>query len=392
MATDGPPQGPRQEPEDVAIDVEGATVRFDMDRGVARVLDSVDVQIRRREVFGLVGESGSGKSMLASSMLDAVEDPGVLSGSVTYYPEEDEEGVPVLDLSPEALRRVRWEEISMVFQGALDSFNPTLNVRQHFHETLSAHDADREAGMARARELLSELHLDPENVLDSYPHELSGGMKQRGLIALSLVLEPEVLVMDEPTGALDLLMQRSILSLIKKLQRRYDLTIVIISHDLPMVANLADRIGVMYAFDLVEVGAAEDVIENPRHPYTRALLKAVPNLDTPLDEMRTIEGESPDPVNVPPGCSYAPRCPLADPSCEEGAIPYEERTENHRVKCIYADQSPEAVPLGFVGQDGESGADDSSAATDGGRTSNGDGHSVTGSGQGDDGSSEEGSR
>ncbi|MFB6151182.1 MAG: ATP-binding cassette domain-containing protein, partial [Haloarculaceae archaeon] len=123
--------------EDVVVDVEDATIRFDMDRGVARVLDQVDVAIRRHEIFGLVGESGSGKSMLASTMLDAVEDPGVLSGRVTYYPDEGETGVSVLDLSPERLRRLRWEEISMVFQGALDSFNPTLNVRQHFHETLS---------------------------------------------------------------------------------------------------------------------------------------------------------------------------------------------------------------------------------------------------------------
>lgn len=235
----------------------------------------------------------------------------------------------------------------MVFQGALDSFNPTLNVRQHFRETLSAHGADREAGMERARELLSELYLDPEGVLDSYPHELSGGMKQRALIALSLVLEPEVLVMDEPTGALDLLMQRSILGLIEKLKRRYDLTIVFISHDLPLVANLADRIGVMYAFDLAEVGPAEEIVGNPRHPYTRALLKAVPNLRTPFEEMAPIPGESPDPVAVPEGCSYAPRCPLADDMCRAAEPPYEQVGEDHRAKCIYTGEVPDAVPLEF---------------------------------------------
>ena len=332
---------------DVVIDIDGARVQFDMDRGVARVLDDVDVRIRRKEIFGIVGESGSGKSMLASSMLDAVEEPGVLTGEVTYYPEPGGEGVSILDLSPEELRRLRWEEIAMVFQGALDSFNPTLTVRQHFRETLSAHGADRGAGMERARELLSELYLDSEQVLDAYPHELSGGMKQRALIALALVLEPEVLVMDEPTGALDLLMQRSILSLIKKLQRRYDLTIVFVSHDLPLVANLADRIGVMYAFDLVEVGPAEDVIGDPRHPYTRALLKAVPNLQTPFDEMQTIGGESPDPVNVPEGCSYAPRCPLADGRCREREPPYEALSDEHRAKCFYTEEAPDAVPLQF---------------------------------------------
>ncbi|MFB6075207.1 MAG: ABC transporter ATP-binding protein [Haloarculaceae archaeon] len=350
--------------DDPVLEIEGATVQFDMDRGVARVLDDVDLTIRRQEIFGIVGESGSGKSMLAGSILDAVEDPGVLSGEVTYYPDADHDGVSILDLSPEQLRRVRWEEIAMVFQGALDSFNPTLNVRQHFQETLSAHDADRREGMERARELLSELYLDPDNVLDSYPHELSGGMKQRALIALALLLEPEVLVMDEPTAALDLLMQRSILSLIKKLQRRHDLTIVFISHDLPLVANLSDRVGVMYAFDAVEVGTADDVIGNPRHPYTRALLKAVPNLQTPLEEMQTIGGESPDPVNVPEGCSYAPRCPLADDRCRWEEPGFHRLSDEHRAKCIYTDVSPDAVPLEF----GRHGADGTTPAGEPTRT------------------------
>jgi len=332
--------------DDVVIEVENATVQFEMERGVARVLNGVDLAVRREEIFGLVGESGSGKSMLAASMLDAVEDPGVLSGSVTYYP-QGREPVDVLDLSREELRQVRWEDIAMVFQGALDSFNPTLRIRKHFLETLSAHDADREEGMARARQLLSDLYLEPEQVLSSYPHELSGGMRQRALIALALVLEPEVLVMDEPTGALDLLMQRSILSLIKKLQRKHELTILFISHDLPLVANLADRIGVMYPFDLIEVGRAEDVIESPAHPYTRALLRAVPNLETPYAEMRPIAGEAPDPVEVPEGCSYADRCPLADGHCREQHPPYDHLTDEHRVACYYPEESSEAIPLGI---------------------------------------------
>jgi oligopeptide/dipeptide ABC transporter ATP-binding protein len=330
--------------DDVVIEVENAAVQFEMDRGVARVLNGVDLAVRREEIFGLVGESGSGKSMLASSMLDAVEDPGVLTGSVTYYP-QGRGPIDVLDLSPEELRRVRWEDIAMVFQGALDSFNPTLRIRRHFLETLSAHDADRETGMARARELLSDLYLEPEQVLSSHPHELSGGMRQRALIALALLLEPEVLVMDEPTGALDLLMQRSILSLIKQLQQKYELTILFISHDLPLVANLADRIGVMYPFDLIEVGPAEDVIGAPRHPYTRALLTAVPNLETPYDEMRPIGGEAPDPVEVPEGCSYADRCPLADAQCRGAHPPFEYPTDEHRVACYYPEKSAEAVPL-----------------------------------------------
>jgi oligopeptide/dipeptide ABC transporter ATP-binding protein len=361
--------------KDHVVEIEDATVRFEMDRGVARVVDGVDLSLRRNEIFGLVGESGSGKSMLASTMLDAVEDPGVLTGDVTYYP-EGRDPTAVLDLSPSELRRLRWEDVSMVFQGALDSFNPTLNVRQHFQETLSAHDESREAGMDRARELLSELYLDPEKALGSYPHELSGGMKQRALIALALVLEPEVLVMDEPTGALDLLMQRSILGLIKKLQRRYDLTILFISHDLPLVANLADRIGVMYAGTLAEIGPAADVVERPAHPYTRALLKTVPSLTTPFEEMRPIEGEPPDPVETIQGCRYAPRCPLADEWCRGSEPPYEEVRPDHRAKCIHTEDAPEAVPLDAGpgpstgdGSTGEASTGDGStgeASTDGG--------------------------
>jgi len=340
--------------DDTIIEVSDATVAFEMERGAARVLDDVDATVNRKEILGLVGESGSGKSMLASSMLDAVEDPGQLTGEVTYYP-DDGEPISVLDLPAEELRQLRWEEIAMVFQGALDSFNPTQNIRQHFQETLSAHNANREEGMERARELLSELYLDPDQVLGSYPHELSGGMKQRALIALALLLDPDVLVMDEPTGALDLLMQRSILSLIKKLQREYELTIVFISHNLPLVANLADRIGVMYAFDLVEVGRAEDVIESPRHPYTRALLRAVPNLDMSFDEMQPIEGDAPDPVNVPPGCAYAARCPLADAECRAEKPPYEELSDTHRAKCIHTDEAPDAVPLAVNSMEAQSG-------------------------------------
>ncbi|MFB6229219.1 MAG: ABC transporter ATP-binding protein [Halobacteriales archaeon] len=340
--------------DDVVIEVENARVRFEMDRGVARVLNDVDLTVRREEIFGLVGESGSGKSMLAASMLDAVEDPGVLTGSVTYYP-EGREPIDVLDLSPEELRQVRWEDIAMVFQGALDSFNPTLRIRQHFLETLSAHDADRETGMERARQLLSDLYLEPEQVLSSYPHELSGGMRQRALIALALLLEPEVLVMDEPTGALDLLMQRSILSLIKKLQRKYELTILFISHDLPLVANIADRIGVMYPFDLIEVGPAEDIIGSPKHPYTRALLSSVPNLATPYDEIRPIEGEAPDAVDVSTGCSYADRCPLADARCREEHPPYDHLSGEHRVACYYPEESSEAVPLAVAASEDASG-------------------------------------
>ena len=333
------------------LEIENASVTYEMDRGTSRVLNDVSLDVKREEILGVVGESGSGKSMLAAAMLDAVEKPGRLSGEITYYPESGDP-VDVLSLSSSELKRLRWEEISMVFQGALSSFNPTMSIRGHFEETLDAHDADREVGMARARELLSDLYLDAERVLDAYPHELSGGMSQRALIALSLILEPNVLVMDEPTAALDLLMQRSILSLLSELQEKYELTVVFITHDLPLVAGLADRLAVLYAFEIAERGPTEEVIRNAAHPYTRSLLKAVPNLDASLETMRPIEGAAPDPVNIPEGCTYAPRCPLADEDCVATDPPMYDAGPSHEVACFHWERAAEVIPY-ELGGDGE---------------------------------------
>ncbi|MFB6219182.1 MAG: ABC transporter ATP-binding protein [Halobacteriaceae archaeon] len=327
---------------DTILEVRDMSVTFDMDRGVSRVVDTVSIDIEREEILGIVGESGSGKSMFASSLLDAVVEPGVTTGDVTFYP-EDGEPVEVLELSNKELRRMRWEDISMVFQGAMSSFNPTMNIRGHFKETLRAHNFNVEQGIERGKELLADLYLEPERVLDSYPHELSGGMKQRALIALSILLDPEVLVMDEPTAALDLLMQRSILSLIQNIKEKYDLTVIFITHDLPLVAGLADRLAVMYAFEFVEVGPANTILRDAAHPYARMLLASVPNLSTPLEQMRPIEGSSPDPVNVPEGCSYHPRCPVADEICETTDPELEPVGEDQAAACFYPDESRETV-------------------------------------------------
>lgn len=328
--------------DDIVLELRDVTVMFDMERGQSRVLDGVSMEINRDELLGIVGESGSGKSMFASALLDAVVKPGQTTGEIMYYP-QDGEPVDILSLNQNELKDVRWNDISMVFQGAMSSFNPTMKVKGHFEETIHAHRVSYSERMAHARQVLTDLYLDPDRVLNSYPHELSGGMKQRALIALSLLLEPEVLVMDEPTAALDLLMQRSILSLLAKLQQEYDLTVVFITHDLPLVASLADRLAVMYAFDFVEYGPSEEVIKNATHPYTRALLRSVPSVDAPLDEMRPIEGDAPDPVNVPAGCSYHPRCPLADETCRSTEPPFENVDENHETKCFYWEDSAETI-------------------------------------------------
>ncbi|MCG1003185.1 MULTISPECIES: ABC transporter ATP-binding protein [Halobacterium] len=331
--------------DDPIIEVEDTNVTFN--DGHTYVLDDANVSIDRHEVLGIVGESGSGKSMFASALMDAIPDPGVLSGKIHYHP-EDGETVDILELSDEELRQFRWEEVSMVFQGAMSSFNPTMKIGAHFEETLKAHDKSVSEGLEFARELLENLYLEPDRVLGAYPHELSGGMQQRALIALSMVLDPEVLVMDEPTAALDLLMQRSILSLLENLQEEYDLSIVFITHDLPLVASLADRMAIIYAFQFAEIGPRDDIIQNSGHPYTRKLLNATPNLDAPLSEMQPIEGEGPAPVNVPDGCRFHPRCPLATSECRTDDPPLVSHDGNeHRSACHHWEEAREEIPLNF---------------------------------------------
>ncbi|WP_416840229.1 ABC transporter ATP-binding protein [Haloferax sp. DFSO52] len=334
-----------RDPSDPIVEVRNVSVTYDLEHREAMVLDDVSIDLRRGEILGVVGESGSGKSMLANAMMDAVEEPGITTGDVRYYPESGGDPVNVLDLSDKELKELRWEEISMVFQGALSSFNPTMSIRGHFKETLEAHDYDVDEGMERARQILTDLYLDPDRVLDSYSHELSGGMSQRALIALSLILEPNVLLMDEPTAALDLLMQRSILSLLDDIKQKYDLSILFITHDLPLVAGLADRLAILYAFELAEVGPSEQIVRESQHPYTRALLKAVPNLDAPIETMKPIEGTAPNPAHAPDGCHYAPRCPLATEECHEEKPPWFDVADDQRTACFHHDDAEDAVPF-----------------------------------------------
>jgi len=329
--------GSVEDSDDVILEVRDASVTFGMKRGESKVLNDVDLDVRHEEIIGVVGESGSGKSMLASAMLDAVVDPGELSGEVVYHP-RDGDPVNVLEADRETLKRLRWEEISFVIQGAQSAFNPTMTVRTHFVETLRTHDYDIDEGLEHARELLGDLYLDADLVLESYPHELSGGMKQRALIALGLILDPNVLVMDEPTAALDLLMQRSIISLLYEIKEKYDLTLVFVTHDLPLVADIADRIAVMYAFDVVEIGPTDAILDDAAHPYTQALLDAVPDLSTEASEIRSIEGSSPDPVDIPKGCSYHPRCSLATEQCSAEDPPYYDVGTDHESACHYWDE------------------------------------------------------
>ena len=330
---------------DIVLKLEDVSVSFD--EGEAVVLDGVDFSVRRGETLGVVGESGSGKSMFASSLLDAVVEPGQVSGTVTYYP-KDGDPVVVTDKSEEELKStVRWSELTFVVQGAQSAFNPTMAIKDHFTETFDAHDVPHREGLERAVEVMQDLYLNPEQVLNSHPHELSGGMKQRALIALSVVLDPEVLILDEPTASLDLLMQRAIISLLQDIKEKYELTMVFVTHNLNLISVIADRLGVMYAFEFVELGATDEILKNATHPYTRALLNSVPNLSGDVEDMSGIPGRAPNPKDVPSGCRYSPRCPVGDEQCATVAPDLEGAGGDHTAACHYPERSRADIPLHF---------------------------------------------
>ncbi|MEM4527618.1 MAG: ABC transporter ATP-binding protein [Desulfurococcaceae archaeon] len=281
------------------------------------VVRDVSFKIYRDEAYGIIGESGSGKTTIARAIMRLLPPGGMTSpdSSAIYYGLDRE--VDLFKLSPpEYNSLIRWKEISMVFQSALSSLNPTIRVKDHFIETAKAHGiTDKSKALERARELLESVKLDPERVLRMYPIELSGGMKQRVLIALALYLEPKIVILDEPTTALDVLTQRTILDLLKKLRERHKLTYILITHDIALVADLVDRMTVVYAGKMVEEGHVEDVFYNPLHPYTRLLLEAVPKIGDFMKLPKPIPGASIDYRKLPSGCSFHPRCPYASGVC-----------------------------------------------------------------------------
>ena len=270
--------------------------------------------------MALVGESGCGKTTLGLGLLRLLPRLGRVSSGEIVYRFKDGASLDILRLGKEDLRRFRWHEAAMVFQGAMNSFNPVLRIGEHFTDTLRSHETgDRRRSRAeitdRAAELLTMVRLEPARVLKSFPHELSGGMKQRILIALALALEPQVLVLDEPTTALDILTQRSIVEQLHELRERLGFAMIFITHDLGLAAELADRVATMYAGRIIEAGTAEDVFYEPRHPYTVGLIKAVPPVVGDLPELSSIPGSPPSLTDLPTGCAFHPRCGYVRDEC-----------------------------------------------------------------------------
>jgi peptide/nickel transport system ATP-binding protein len=270
--------------------------------------------------LALVGESGCGKTTLGLGLLRLLPRLGsVPSGSLTYVGKNGK-SVDVLKLGSRALRRWRWEEAAIVFQGAMNSFNPVLRISEQMADTMRAHLVDghrpgKDEIADKSAEMLRAVRLEPSQVLPSYPHELSGGMRQRVLIAMSLLLDPRLLILDEPTTALDILTQRAIVDVLHELRERLGFTMIFITHDLALAAELADRVATMYAGRIIETGSVRDIFSNPRHPYTAGLINAVPPVTGDIPDLASIPGSPPSLATLPGGCAFRDRCNFAEDRC-----------------------------------------------------------------------------
>lgn len=309
----------------ILLDVADLSTVYDTPRGSAKAVSDVSFTLEKGEVLGVVGESGCGKTTLAMSILRLVRPPGrIAAGSVTF------EGENLFHRPRAEMRHVRGARLSLIPQAAMNALDPVFTARAHVREVIRAHGEVSEADAgARATELLVSLGI-PRDRVGAYPHELSGGMRQRVTIAMALANEPSLVVADEPVTGLDVIVQAQILDLLRTLRRRLGLSMIFISHDIMAVGRIADRVMVMYAGRVVEQGPAQELLANPRHPYTKGLLAAFPRIGHA--GLTSIAGELPDPWSLPPGCAFHPRCPVATPRCtkEEPAlvpVPYDGRPQ-----------------------------------------------------------------
>jgi oligopeptide/dipeptide ABC transporter ATP-binding protein len=315
----GPAPAPNPAPgSQPVLQIRDFSVVYRTPGGDVRAVDRVNLSLAAGEVVGLAGESGSGKSTLAYGVCRLLRVPALItSGSVRYQGRRVSQPVDVLTMRPEELQRLRWREIAIVFQSAMNALNPVLNVRDQLLDAMRAHlRIPREEARDKAASLLDLVGI-PRSRLRSYPHELSGGMRQRVMIAMALATEPEVVIMDEPTTALDVVVQRDILAQIVELKEHLGFSILFITHDLSLLLELADRIAVMYAGQLLELATASEIHHEAAHPYTKGLLNSFPSLRGPRRELTGIPGSPPDLRHPPPGCPFLPRCAYGTTACTE---------------------------------------------------------------------------
>lgn len=293
------------------LELKDLKVQFPINIGTVRAVDGVSLKLEQGEVMGLVGESGCGKSTLGFSILRLLRPPGrIVSGEILYH-EQD-----IVQMSEREILSLRGNKIAMIFQDPLTSLNPLFRIDQQFIETLLTHEKglEKKSAFMRAEKILESLGISPERLLE-YPHQMSGGMRQRIMIGMGLILNPDLLIADEPTTSLDVIVEAQFLDLLNDLRRQYNLTIILITHNLGNVAQLADRITVMYGGTIAETGPAGAIFEDPLHPYSQGLLSSIPNIKLDQPKLVTMPGSPPDLVNPPPGCVFHPRCPRAMDIC-----------------------------------------------------------------------------
>ena len=315
------------------LTVDTLQTHFHTDSGTARAVDGVSFTLNAGETFGLVGESGCGKSVTSLSIMRLVPYPGRIEGGHIFFANRD-----LLALSDLEMRDVRGNEIAMIFQEPMTSLNPVYTCGFQVDEAVRRHQglSQKEA----RRKTVEMLHLvglpDLEQRADEYPHQLSGGQRQRVMIAMALSCDPKVLIADEPTTALDVTIQAQILDLLRDLQRQLGMAVLLITHDLGVIAEVADRVAVMYAGKIVEMGPADAIFHHPMHPYTRGLLASVPRLDVARDRLKTIPGHVPEATRFASGCRFADRCESADAICRESIPPLKTMAGDHQIACWMA--------------------------------------------------------
>jgi peptide/nickel transport system ATP-binding protein len=318
------------------LDVRDLTTHFFTDEGVVRAVDGIDFHINAGETLGIVGESGCGKSVTALSIMRLIPQPPgrIVRGSITY------KGRNLLDLTPREMRKIRGKEISMIFQEPMTSLNPVFTVGEQIAEALRLHEGlNRRDAMDRAIEMLRLVHIpNADRRAREYPHQLSGGMRQRVMIAMALSCSPKLLIADEPTTALDVTIQAQILELLGELKAKFDMAVMLITHDMGVIAETAQRVVVMYAAQVVEEASAHDLFKEPLHPYTQGLLRSIPRIDlaaTHKRRLQTIPGTVPTLRGEPvPSCRFAPRCELARPAHFENTPALREVRPGHKVACF----------------------------------------------------------
>lgn len=321
------------------LEIRNLRTYFYTENGVSKAVDGVDIDIYPGETLGIVGESGCGKSVTSLSIMRLIQEPPgkIVDGEILF------KGRDLARLSQDEMRQIRGNEISMIFQEPMTSLNPVFTIGEQISEAIMLHKkVDKKQAMEESIEMLRKVGIPlPEQRVKEYPHQLSGGMRQRIMIAMALSCNPDLLIADEPTTALDVTIQAQILDLMQDLKKKYKMSIMMITHDLGVVAEVCDRVAVMYAGKVVEYTDVKTLFKNPRHPYTWGLLNSIPRLDKEVDRLPAIPGMVPDSKNFPVGCRYNNRCPFATEKCFKEEPELMEVAEGHRARCWYADKLDE---------------------------------------------------